>query len=145
MVRISSTRPPRQREDRELALGYQSRPPWCAIVRRGIGLCVQAIWVKRRKSEARSRERYRHALRSESFRWLVPNARIEDATRIKSSFGNRDESFSKERRKRREKGKERIAEKQSWKKEGGGGGRGVSLVRKLERQTCRYENFNRLC
>lgn len=24
-------------------------------------------------------------------------------------------------------------------------GRGVSLVRKLERQTCRYENFNRLC
>lgn len=143
MVRISSTRPPRQREDRELALGYQSRPPWCAIVRRGIGLCVQAIWVKRRKSEARSRERYRHALRSESFRWLVPNARIEDATRIESS--NRNESFSKERRKRREKGKERIAEKQSWKKEGGGGGRGVSLVRKLERQTCRYENFNRLC
>lgn len=47
------------------------------------------------------------------------------------------------RRKKGERERERKNrwEKRSWKKEG----RGVSLVRKLERQTCRYENFNRLC
>lgn len=33
--------------------------------------------------------------------------------------------------------------KNEWKKKGGR--RRARLVRKLERQTCRYENFNRLC
>lgn len=142
MVRISSTRPPRQREDRELALGYQSRPPWCAIVRRGIGLCVQAIWVKRRKSEARSREISTRAS-------IVSMAGPERENRGRNENrivvweqrrvfleGTKKEEGERERKNRGE---------TSWKKEGGGGGRDVSLVRKLERQTCRYENFNRLC
>lgn len=136
MVRISSTRPPRQREDRELALGYQSRPPWCAIVRRGIGLCVQAIWVKRRKSEARSGEISTRAS-------IVSLAGPERENRIvvweqRRVFleGTKKEEGERERKNRGE----TIMEKGRR-----GGGRGVSLVRKLERQTCRYENFNRLC
>lgn len=142
MVRISSTRPPRQREDRELALGYQSRPPWCAIVRRGIGLCVQAIWVKRRKSEARSREiSTRASIRIVSVAGPERENRGRNENRIvvweqRRVFleGTKKEEGERERKNRGE----TIMEK-------GRRERGVSLVRKLERQTCRYENFNRLC
>lgn len=139
MVRISSTRPPRQRE---LALGYQSRPPWCAIVRRGIGLCVQAIWVKRRKSEARSREISTCAsIRIVSVAGPERENRGRKENRIvvweqRRVFleGTKKEEGERERKNRGE----TIMEK-------GRRGRGISLVRKLERQTCRYENFNRLC
>lgn len=76
-----------------LALGYQSRPPRPAPSCDECAMCVQAIWVKRRKSEVRSREiSTRAPIRIEGswFRVLAANARIENATRIESSFGNRE-------------------------------------------------------
>lgn len=100
--------------------------------------------MKRRKSEARSREiSTRASIRIVSVAGPERENRRRNENRIvvweqRRVFleGTKKEEGERERKNRGE---------TSWKKEGGGGGRGVSLVRKLERQTCRYENFNRLC